>query len=172
MLAGSGTYLFFEYRPSPSGFDLSPGLDTRVKVERIVREFHRVDAWLVAATLLALGIVVLVERVGRRWDRINAWGVLAICALASITGLLLPWDQLALWSVTVGANLAGYRPIVDEQIRFVLIDHEEIGPSTVLRWLVVHIVLGLVALAAIVRLVFGLRGSRRSPREGAAPATA
>ena len=30
----------------------------------------------------------------------------------SFTGYLLPWDQLAIWAVTVGTSLAGYSPFI------------------------------------------------------------
>ena len=39
----------------------------------------------------------------------------------SFTGYLLPWDQLALWAVTVGTNMAGYTPVFGEEVRFVLL---------------------------------------------------
>jgi len=51
----------------------------------------------------------------------------------------LPWDQLALWAVTVGGNMAGYTPVFGEQLRFVMIDGKEIGPNTLLRWYVAHV---------------------------------
>ena len=33
----------------------------------------------------------------------------------SFTGYLLPWDQLGIWAVTVGTNMAGATPFVGEQ---------------------------------------------------------
>src|SRR5690242_5801372 len=60
----------------------------------------------------------------------------------SFTGYLLPWDQLSIWAVTVGTNLAGYSPLVANQVRFVLLGGVEVGPNTLLRWYVLH-VLGL-----------------------------
>jgi len=42
------------------------------------------------------------------------WGVgtllLLITLLLSFTGYLLPWDQLSIWAVTVGTNMAKYAP--------------------------------------------------------------
>src|SRR5207237_688974 len=111
----------------------------------------------VVLTLLALAIVVVVEHVGRRRDRVNAWAILVVCIVASLTGRLLPWDQLALWSVTVGTNISGYSPIVREQIRFALVDRAEIERGTLVRWLVVHIVLGLTAVAASVWILKAVR---------------
>ena len=36
----------------------------------------------------------------------------------SFTGYLLPWDQLAIWAVTVGGNMASYTPVFGAQIKF------------------------------------------------------
>ena len=37
--------------------------------------------------------------------------LLTLTLLLSFTGYLLPWDQLALWAVTVGTNMMGYTPV-------------------------------------------------------------
>ena len=52
--------------------------------------------------------------------------------LLSFTGYLLPWDQLALWAVTVGTNMMGYTPVFGDQVRFVLLGGVEIGTDTLL----------------------------------------
>ena len=57
------------------------------------------------------------------------------------TGYLLPWDQLALWAVTVGTNMMGYSPVVGTQVRFVLLGGVEIGSETLLRWYVLHVLM-------------------------------
>ena len=44
------------------------------------------------------------------------WGVgvllLTLTFLLSFTGYLLPWDQLAIWAITVGANMAKATPFL------------------------------------------------------------
>ena len=52
---------------------------------------------------------------------------------------LHPWDQLALWAVTVGTNMMGYTPVLGGQVRFVLLGGKEIGTDTLLRWYVLHV---------------------------------
>ena len=59
--------------------------------------------------------------------------------LLSFTGYLLPWDQLALWAVTVGTNMMGYTPVFGSQVRFVLLGGKEIGTDTLIRWYVLHV---------------------------------
>src|SRR5438270_842933 len=67
--------------------------------------------------------------------------LLLLTLLLSFTGYLLPWDQLALWAVTVGTNMMGYTPVFGSQVKFVLLGGVEIGPSTLLRWYVLHVLL-------------------------------
>ena len=65
--------------------------------------------------------------------------LLTLTLLLSFTGYLLPWDQLALWAVTVGTNMMGYTPVFGSQVRFVLLGGVEIGSETLLRWYVLHV---------------------------------
>ena len=65
--------------------------------------------------------------------------LLTLTLLLSFTGYLLPWDQLALWAVTVGTNMMGYTPVFGSQVRFVLLGGVEIGGETLLRWYVLHV---------------------------------
>ena len=58
--------------------------------------------------------------------------LLTLTLLLSFTGYLLPWDQLALWAVTVGTNMMGYTPVFGEEVRFVLLGGAEIGSETLL----------------------------------------
>ena len=67
--------------------------------------------------------------------------LLTLTLLLSFTGYLLPWDQLALWAVTVGTNMMGYSPLVGSQVRFVLLGGVEIGSETLLRWYVLHVIM-------------------------------
>ena len=67
--------------------------------------------------------------------------LLLLTLLLSFTGYLLPWDQLALWAVTVGTNMMGYTPVFGNQVRFVLLGGAEIGTDTLLRWYVLHVLM-------------------------------
>jgi len=79
--------------------------------------------------------------------------VLMILTLVmAFTGYLLPWDQLSIWAVTVGSNMAratpllghggpfhemlGVNPIYDA--RAFLFGGAEIGPHTLLRFYILH----------------------------------
>lgn len=93
-----------------------------------------------------------------RWPRPLLGAGIPITTLgAFFTGFLLPWDQLALSTVKVGSTVRGYTVLFDPAVLFVLIGGVEISPGTLMRWLVVHVVLG-PALVAL--LVLGWRRQR------------
>ena len=67
--------------------------------------------------------------------------LLTLTLLLSFTGYLLPWDQLALWAVTVGTNMMGYTPVFGSQVKFVLIGGSRSAPPPCLRWYVLHVLM-------------------------------
>ena len=78
----------------------------------------------------------------------------------SFTGYLLPWDQLSIWAVTVGTNMARATPLLGHEgpgaellsvqdwnlvhagsdARFVLLGGRLVGESALLRFYVLHCV--------------------------------
>ncbi len=72
------------------------------------------------------------------------WGVgtllLLITLLLSFTGYLLPWDQLSIWAVTVGTNMAKYAPIAGPYTRYLMLGGHAVGDATLLRFYVMHVV--------------------------------
>ena len=85
------------------------------------------------------------DRQPRRRRRLDVFLGISLVPLAlfgSFTGYLLPWDQLALWAVTVGTNMRGYRPVLDHQVKFILMGGVEVGRNTLVRWFFVHLLVG------------------------------
>ena len=135
-----------------------------VKLSRIPRGWLFV---LVALTTLAVSIAVSLERRLRRG--VPAWAlgaVLFVVALAaSFTGYLLPWDQLALWAVTVGTNMQGYRPVLHGGVvHFVLLGGVEVSRATLVRWFWVH-----TAVIPPVLVVIGWFAGRRRQAAAVTP---
>ena len=99
----------------------------------LVRNMHR---W--AAHLMVLSVFLHMARVfyhgaykpPREFNWVIGVILLTLTLLLSFTGYLLPWDQLALWAVTVGTNMMGYTPVFGTQVRFVLLGGSVIGTST------------------------------------------
>lgn len=161
VLAATGVALFFVYRPAaPQGWTgAEPDGDLVVTA---VRTAHRVVSSLTVLTAAA-AVVVFVATSARKRTWAVAGALVGAVLAASFTGYLLPWDQLALWAVTVGEGLSGYRPMFSERVRFVLIGGTEVGPDTVVRWLGVHgVVLGPLAFALVLVLARWRRRSRQA----------
>ena len=76
--------------------------------------------------------------------------MVVLVVLAVLTGYLLPWDQLALWAVTVGENLRGYLPLFGDRVRFVLLGGAEVSPQTLLWWLLAHGLLAVLSTGLII----------------------
>ena len=79
----------------------------------ILRELHRWGAHaMVIAVWLHMYRVFLTG--SYKPPREFNWGVgvilLVLTLLLSFTGYLLPWDQLAIWAITVGSNMARATP--------------------------------------------------------------
>jgi quinol-cytochrome oxidoreductase complex cytochrome b subunit len=98
--------------------------------------------------------------------------LLVLTLLLSFTGYLLPWDQLAIWAITVGSNMAAATPLVGiegpgtgllkigdiplvtstNDARFALLGGRFVGAGALLRFYVLHCV-GIPLVAAFLMAV-------------------
>src|SRR3954469_14498404 len=115
MLTVTGIFLMFFYRPTAAqAWTDIRTLETSVAFGLLVRNMHR---W--AAHLMVLSVFLHMARVfyhgaykpPREFNWVIGVVLLTLTLLLSFTGYLLPWDQLALWAVTVGTNMMGYTPV-------------------------------------------------------------
>jgi quinol-cytochrome oxidoreductase complex cytochrome b subunit len=143
----TGIFLMFFYRPAAgSGQELAYA-DMRqiiagVYFGDLVRNMHR---W--GAHLMVFSVFLHMARVfyhgaykpPREFNWVVGVILLLLTLLLSFTGYLLPWDQLAIWAVTVGTEMAGFTPVFGQQVQFVLLGGAVVGPETLLRWYVLHV---------------------------------
>ena len=131
LLTVTGIFLMFFYRPTDvNAWSDIKTLETAVTFGSLVRNMHR---W--GAHLMVLSVFLHMSRVfyhgaykpPREFNWVVGVMLLQFTLLLSFTGYLLPWDQLALWAVTVGTNMMGYTPVFGSQVRFVLLGTKEIG---------------------------------------------
>ncbi len=152
LLAVTGVILYFVYRPSPSEAWIQiTEVNRPMGLPEWTRLLHRWSAILTVPTALVAGVLSSLRLVIRgRWQGPVAVAGLLVASLAALaTGFRLPWDDLALWAVTRGEIYVGYGSLLDGDVRFVLSDRGEEAPSTVITWLVVHAVAGVVAGAFV-----------------------
>lgn len=110
----TGVLLMFYYRPTLEWAypDIQALRD--VTSMGILRELHRWGAHaMVIAVWLHMYRVFLTG--SYKPPREFNWGIgvllMVLTLLLSFTGYLLPWDQLAIWAITVGSNMARATPL-------------------------------------------------------------
>lgn len=143
LLTITGIFLMFYYTPTVTqAYADAQALSTNVAFGSLVRNMHR---W--GAHLMVLTVFLHMSRVfyhgaykpPREFNWVVGVVLLLLTLLLSFTGYLLPWDQLALWAVTVGTNMAGFVPVVGSQVKFALLGSAEVTANTLLRWYVLHV---------------------------------
>ena len=171
----TGVLLMFYYRPTIE-WAYNDMLALRDVVSLgVLREIHR---W--AAHAMVITVMLHMYRVfltgSYKPPREFNWCVgvmlLLLTLLLSFTGYLLPWDQLAMWAVTVGSNMARAVPIVGHEgpgqqvltsggidmitsgsdARFVLLGARTVGEETLNRFYVLHCI-GIPLLAGFLMVI-------------------
>ena len=134
MLTVTGIFLMFFYRPTAAkAWNDIQALHTSVTFGLLVRNMHR---W--AAHLMVISVFLHMARVfyhgaykaPREFNWVIGVILLLLTLLLSFTGYLLPWDQLALWAVTVGTNMMGYSPVIGLRFASAARRVETGGPDT------------------------------------------
>jgi quinol-cytochrome oxidoreductase complex cytochrome b subunit len=151
-LTVTGVMLMFYYVPSVDrAYTDIQQLETNVRFGMLIRNLHRWMAHGMVLTVLLHMMRVFYTgayKPPREFNWVVGVILLVLTLLLSFTGYLLPWDQLALWAITVGTTIAGAAPVLGGESRFVLIGGFEVGESALIRFYTLHVI-GLPLLAAI-----------------------
>jgi len=151
-LTVTGVMLMFYYVPSVDrAYTDVQALETNVRFGMLIRNLHRWMAHGMVLTVLLHMMRVFymgAYKPPREFNWVVGVILLVLTLLLSFTGYLLPWDQLALWAITVGTNIAGTAPVLGGETRFVLIGGFEVGDAALIRFYTLHVI-ALPLLAAI-----------------------
>ncbi len=147
LLTVTGIFLMFFYRPAAGpGQELAYAdmqqIIAGVQFGDLVRNMHRWGAHLMVFTVFLHMARVFYHgayKPPREFNWVVGVILLLLTLLLAFTGYLLPRDQLAIWAVTVGTDMAGWTPIFGQQVQFVLLGGAVVGPETLLRWYVLHV---------------------------------
>ena len=165
----TGVILMFYYRPvgEYAYYDMKY-LQYDVPFGMLMRNMHRWAAHAMVITVwLHMFRVFLTGsyKPPREFNWVIGVFLVTFTLLLSFTGYLLPWDQLAMWAVTVGTNMARATPFLGNEgpfadfvgatprydIRALLIGGSLVGPPALLRFYVLHcIFIPLVAGALMI----------------------
>lgn len=158
LLVITGVFLIFFYRPTAAdAWDDIFALQNEVTASIALRNAHQWLSWLWVPSALVVGLIALAERARKLVVLVVA--AVAAGLFAGLSGLFLPWDQLALRSVTVGTDIRGYTAAFDEDVRFALINGVEVSTSTLRRWFLGHLAAGFLAFAMTAAMLFTRRRS-------------
>src|SRR5437764_2948187 len=118
-LTVTGVMLMFYYVPSVDrAYTDVQALDTNIRFGELIRNLHRWMAHAMVITVLLHMMRVFYTgayKPPREFNWVVGVILLVLTLLLSFSGYLLPWDQLALWAITVGSNMAGATPLVGTQ---------------------------------------------------------
>jgi len=169
ILSVTGVVLMFVYVPSiERAYHTIKDVEFVVSYGWFIRRMHRWAAHLMVAFVCLHMIRVFLTgaykaskknvNANRPFNWIIGVVLLILTMLLSYTGYLLPWDQLALWAITIGANIALSVPVIGEQVQFLMQGGTLIGQNTLIIWYALHVaVLPLITTGLIVWHMWRIR---------------
>ncbi|MFN0085346.1 MAG: cytochrome b N-terminal domain-containing protein [Blastocatellia bacterium] len=164
----TGVLLMFYYKPYPdAAYDSIKDIHFVVPTGRFIRNIHR---W--AANVMVVAVILHMARTfytsayrkPREFNWLIGMGLFVTTLGLSFTGYLLPWDQLAYWAITIGANIAQSPREVTDALgitdwfdpggfqRLLLLGSDVVGEEALIRFYLLHVMilpLVLVALMAV-----------------------
>jgi len=154
----TGLLLMVWYTPSPDiAYSNMLNILGNVPLGQLVRDLHRLGAEAMVL-IVVLHMLRTFFTGSYKKPRQYTWftGVILLIATAflSFSGYLLPWDQLALWAVTIGASMVEAAPpaIVGENLNLLLRGGPEMGANGLLRFYLLHV----LAVPAILYIFTGV----------------
>jgi len=154
----TGIMLMFYYVPSTKDA-YARILDMRSSVEFgfLLRNMHK---W--AAEAMVVVVVLHMARVfftgaykpPREFNWVIGVFLLILTIALSYTGYILPWDQLAYWGATIGAQIASYTPFIGDSLQEFLLGGQTMGQEALLRFYVLHVAVlpGILTLLLAVHI--------------------
>jgi quinol-cytochrome oxidoreductase complex cytochrome b subunit len=166
----TGILLMIYYAPSTElAYQSIKDIHYTVPTGRFIRNLHRWSAHLMVITVILHAVRVFYTASYKKAREFN-W-LLGLCLLVvtlglSFTGYLLPWDQLAYWAATIGANIAASpRELTDALgitggfdpgglTKEVLLGADDVGQPALTRFYLLHVMVLPIALAWLMALHF------------------
>ncbi len=175
----TGVLLMFYYRPTLEWAYQDMEALRAIDSLGIMRELHRWGAHAMVITVwLHMYRVFLTGsyKPPREFNWVVGVVLLLLTLLLSFTGYLLPWDQLAIWAITVGSNMARATPFLGHEgpghqlvnkigggtdlitngsdARFALLGARFVGEETLNRFYVLHCVAIPLAVSLLLAIHF------------------
>jgi quinol-cytochrome oxidoreductase complex cytochrome b subunit len=170
LLLVTGVLLMFYYKPSSLlAYQSIKDIHYVVPSGRFMRNIHR---W--GAHIMVIAVILHMARVfytssykkPREMNWVFGLALLVLTLGLSFSGYLLPWDQLAYWAVTIGANIAqSPKELTDAAgiTRYVdiggfqktlLLGSRSVGDDALIRFYVLHVMVLPLLMAMFLGLHF------------------
>ncbi len=166
----TGVLLMLYYKPYPEvAYQSIKDIHFVVPTGRFMRNIHRWAANVMVVTVLlhmARVFYTAAYRPPREFNWLVGMGMLVVTLGLSFTGYLLPWDQLAYWAVTIGANIAQSPRELTDALgitetfdpgglqRKLLLGSDVVGEVALIRFYVLHVAILPLLLAVLMGLHF------------------
>lgn len=145
----TGLLLMLWYTPAPEiAYGDMLTILSNVPLGQLMRDMHRLGAEFMVAVVAMHMMRTWITgsyKKPRQFTWFSGLILLVITGFLSFSGYLLPWDQLSLWAVTIGASMAEATPVIGDQVNLLLRGAPELGANGLLRFYLLH-VLALPAL--------------------------
>jgi quinol-cytochrome oxidoreductase complex cytochrome b subunit len=170
ILTVTGVLLMVYYKPSVElAYNSVKDIHFVVPAGRLIRNVHRWAAHLMVVTVLLHMTRVFYTacyKEARQFNWVVGMLLLILTLGLSFTGYLLPWDQLAYWAITIGANIAGSPAELTDTlgitsqfdpgglIREVLLGASNVGQEALTRFYVLHVMVLPLVMALLMGIHF------------------
>jgi quinol-cytochrome oxidoreductase complex cytochrome b subunit len=166
----TGILLMFYYKPFPeAAYQSIKDIHFVVPTGRFIRNIHRWAANVMVVTVIlhmARAFYTASYRRPREFNWLIGMALLVTTLGLSFTGYLLPWDQLAYWAITIGANIAQSPREVTDALhltdyfdpgglqRLLLLGSDTVGAEALIRFYLLHVMILPLVLAALMAVHF------------------
>ncbi|HXV77085.1 MAG TPA: cytochrome b N-terminal domain-containing protein [Candidatus Polarisedimenticolaceae bacterium] len=166
----TGVLLMFYYKPYVDvAYDSIKDIHFVVPTGRFIRNIHRWAGNVMVVTVILHMARVFYTAAYRRPREFN-WvvGILLLVLTLGLafTGYLLPWDQLAYWAITIGANIAQSPREVTDVLgvtswfdpgglqKLLLLGSNDVGEEALIRFYLLHVMILPLVLAGLLAVHF------------------
>ncbi len=143
ILTVTGILLMFYFIPyTQRAYQDMVDLKYAVTFGMFIRNMHRWSAHgMVAMVFLHMCRVFYTAayREAREFNWVLGLILLVLTLMLSLTGYLLPWDQLAFWATTIVSKIIGSSLFIGEKLKFVFLGGTLVGQNSLIRSYVLHV---------------------------------
>lgn len=143
----TGLALMVFYTPSPLvAYENMLNILSNVPFGRLMRDLHKLGAELMVIVVVLHMFRTFVTgsyKKPRQFTWFTGVILLLVTLLLSFSGYLLPWDQLALWAVTIGASMteAMQPQFIGDFLNLIVRGGPQFNENGLLRWYLAHVLL-------------------------------